>query len=189
LELTQITTGDFVLVSGPGAVGLAAMQVAKAQGATVIVSGTAQDTERLEIAEKLGADVTVNVAQNNVLDKINAMTNSRGVDVLLECSGSEKAANDAVLAVKRQGQYTQIGLFGRPISIDFEKICFKEIKVIGSLASKWTSWKRALQLAAQGNVQLKPLISHVFPLSEWETAFNMFKKKTGLKIVLTPGEN
>ncbi len=186
LELTHITTGDIVLVSGPGAIGLAAMQVAKAQGSRVIVTGTAKDGKRLELARQLGADVIVDITQKNILDEVNAMTNSRGVDVVLECSGSEKAANDAVLAVKKRGQYTQIGLFGKPITIDIEKICFKEIRFIGSLASKWTSWEKALQLVAQEKVQLKSLVSDVLSLTEWERAFKMFEEKEGLKIVLTP---
>lgn len=186
LELTHITTGDIVLVSGPGAIGLTAIQIAKAQGAIVIATGIAADVKRLELAQQFGADVIVDVTQDNLLDKVNSMTNSRGVDVVLECSGSEKAANDAVVVVKRRGQYTQIGLFGKPVTIDIEKFCFKEIRFIGSLASKWTSWEKALQLVTQGKVQLKPLVSDVFPLSEWEKAFKLFEEKEGLKIVLTP---
>ncbi len=186
LELTHITTGDLVLVSGPGAIGLAAVQIAKAQGAKVIAAGTAQDTKRLEIAQQLGADLIIDVSQKNLLDEIRILTDARGVDVVLECSGSEKAANDAVVAVKKRGQYTQIGLFGKPITIDIEKICFKEIRFTGSLASKWTSWKKALQLAAQGKVQLEPLVSDILPLTEWEKAFKMFDAKKGVKLVLTP---
>ena len=128
----------------------------------------------------------VDVMQQPLLEKIQTLTNGRGVDVVLECSGSEKAANDAIMAVKKRGKYTQIGLFGKPITVDIEKICFKEIQFTGSLASKWTSWKKALQLVAQGKVQLKPLVSDVLPLTEWEQAFKMFEEKQGLKIVLTP---
>ncbi len=185
LELTHITAGDVVLVTGPGAVGLLTMQVAKAQGATVIVTGTDLDLERLKIAEKLGADYCINVMQQNLLNEVNAVTNSQGADVILECSGSAKAVNDALLAVKKRGQFTQIGLFGKPISIDFEKICFKEIKVTGSFGSRWSSWEKALQLAARGKVQLRPLVSDILPITEWERAFTMFEEKKGLKLVLT----
>jgi L-iditol 2-dehydrogenase len=181
-----MTTGDLVLVSGPGAIGLSAVQVAKAQGAKVIAAGTAKDAKRLALAQQLGADMIIDVTQQNLLDEIATLTHSRGVDVVLECSGSEKAANDAVVAVKKRGQYTQIGLFGKPITLDVEKMCFKEIRFIGSLASKWTSWKKALQLVAQGKVQLNPLVSDVLPLTEWEQAFKMFDEKKGLKLVLTP---
>ncbi|MGE4282088.1 MAG: zinc-binding dehydrogenase [Clostridia bacterium] len=188
LELTSITVGNVVLVGGPGAIGLATMQVAKAQGATVIVSGTNVDTERLNMAKQLGADYTINVQQQDLQEFIYKLTNGRGVDVVLECSGVARAADDALKVIKKQGQYTQIGLFGKPITIDFERICYKELKVTGSLGSRWTSWEKAIQLLEQGKVRTKPLVSHQFPITEWEKAFQMFESKEGLKLVLTPVE-
>ncbi|PID55831.1 hypothetical protein CSB45_14065 [candidate division KSB3 bacterium] len=186
LELTHITAGDWVLVSGPGSIGLLALQVAKAQGATVMIAGTEQDRERLEQAKALGVDYCIDLSQMNLLDEVARLTGSSGVDVVLECSGSAKAANDALLAIKKQGQFTQIGLFGKTIEIDFERICFKEISVTGSLGSRRSSWKKALQLSAQERVQLRPLVSDILPISEWKHAFSLFEKKKGLKLVLTP---
>lgn len=188
LELTTITTGDLVLVSGPGAIGLLAMQVAKAAGATVIVTGTTVDVERLKKAKELGADYVVNVMEENIFDFVNKLTNNRGVDVLLECSGVAKAANDGLLLTRRAGQFTQIGLFAKPIQIDFEKICFRELKVTGSLGSTWTSWEKGIQLLTSGKVNTKELVSHVMPITEWEKAFKMFESKEGMKLVLTPVE-
>jgi L-iditol 2-dehydrogenase len=188
LELTQITAGDTVLVTGPGAVGLMAMQVANAQGATTIVAGATPDRERLKMAEKLGAAKTINVIQQDLRAEVAVLTASQGVDVVLECSGNAAAANDALLAIKKRGQFTQIGLFGKPITLDFERIGFKELKVTGSLGSRWVSWQKALQLATQAKVQLRPLVSDIFPLAEWQKAFTMFEKKQGLKLILTPIE-
>lgn len=189
LELTTITVGDVVLVVGPGAIGLATLQVAKAQGATVVVSGTSIDKERLEMAKKLGADYTINVQEEDLQKFIWELTKGRGVDVVLECSGVARAADDALKVIKKQGQFTQIGLFGKPITIDFERICFKELKVTGSLGSRWTSWEKAIQLVEQGKVRTKPLVSHEMPITEWEKAFRMFENKEGLKLVLIPVEN
>ncbi len=189
LELTVITAGDFVLVGGPGAIGLATMQVAKSQGATVIVSGTNVDKDRLAMAKELGADYTINVQEEDLQKFIGSLTKGRGVDVVLECSGVARAADDAIKVIKKQGQFTQIGLFGKPIAIDFEKICYKELKVTGSLGSRWTSWEKAIQLVEMGKVRTKPLVSHQFPITEWETAFKMFETKEGLKLVLTPVED
>lgn len=186
LELTHITVGDVVLVTGPGAIGLLAMQVAKAHGATLIVAGTARDVGRLKLAEKLGADKIVNVTQQNVVDEVNAFTDSRGVDIVFECSGNAQAVNDGLLAIRKRGQFTQIGLFGKQINLDFEKVCYKELKVTGSFASRRISWEKALQLAIQNKVRLRPLVSDVLPITEWEKAFKMFEEKQGLKLVLTP---
>lgn len=188
VELTHIQAGDTVLVSGPGAIGLATLQVAKAHGARVLVTGTHVDVERLEKAKTLGADWTLDVTEGSMDEVVEEITGGVGVDVVLECSGSQKALQDALLSVRKRGQLTQIGLFGKPISLDFERICYKEVKVTGSLGSRWTSWERALQMVAQGQVQLKPLVSDILPLAEWKKAFDLFEAKKGLKIVLDPKE-
>jgi L-iditol 2-dehydrogenase len=189
LELTTITVSDVVLVQGPGAIGLATMQVAKSQGATVIVSGTDVDAERLKMAKELGADYTINVQQEDLSKFVSELTNGRGVDIVFECSGVGRAIDGALNVIKKQGQFTQIGLFGKPITIDFERICYKELKVTGSLGSRWTSWEKAIQLLEQGKVKTKPLVSHQFPITEWEKAFEMFESKQGLKLVLLPVED
>lgn len=186
LELTTVVAGDIVLVSGPGAVGLLAMQVAKAAGATVIVSGTKVDGPRLATAKQLGADYVVDVTAENIFDAVTEVTEGRGADVVLECSGSAPGANDGLVLTKKFGYYTQIGLFGKPIQIDFEKICYRELKVTGSLGSTWTSWNKAIQLMADGRVDTKALVSDVMPITEWQEAFRKFEGKEGLKIVLRP---
>ncbi|MFQ3620226.1 MAG: zinc-binding dehydrogenase [Spirochaetales bacterium] len=188
VELTHLQVGDIVLVSGPGAIGLATLQVAKAYGTKVLVTGTPVDEERLEKAKALGADWVLDVTQGKLEQVVEELTEGRGVDVVLECSGSEKALQAGIQVVRKRGQLTQIGLFGKPISLDFERICYKELKVTGSLGSRWSSWKKALQMVAHGQVQLKPLVSDILPLKDWKKAFDLFEAKKGLKIVLDPKE-
>ena len=185
-ELTRILPGDLVLVSGPGSVGLATLQAAKAQGARVLVAGAGVDAERLQTARELGADWTVDVSAEPLAGKVADLTGGTGVDVVLECSGAPQAVEAGLLAVRKRGQFTQIGLFGRPFTLDFERICFKEIKVTGSLGSRWASWEMALQLLSAGKVDARRLVSHVLPLTEWRRAFAMFERKEGRKLVLEP---
>jgi L-iditol 2-dehydrogenase len=185
-DLTRIVPGDLVLVSGPGAIGLMAMQVAKAFGARTIVSGTNVDTERLEMAKKLGADYTINVQQENLTDRVNSLSGNYGVDVVLECSGSPFAIDAALDVVKKRGWFTQIGLPGKKIEFNIERICFKEIHFSGSLGSRHASWKTAIDLVARGKVELEPLATVKLPITEWEKAFAMFEKKEGFKLFLLP---
>lgn len=186
IDLTSIQPGDMVLVSGPGAIGLMALQVARSQGAHVIVAGTSIDKARLAIAGELGAEHTIDVTSEDLMEMVHDLTDGRGVDVVLECAGSSHAVDAGLHAIRRQGQFTQIGLFGKPVTIDFERICFKELKVTGSLGSKRSSWESAIQLLASGKVQTERLVSHELPLTEWETAFSIFEKKAGLKLILRP---
>jgi len=185
-ELTHIVPGDIVLVSGPGSIGLATMQAAKAQGARVLVTGTTVDAERLQMARELGADWTANVLEQPLLPLVAELTGGLGADIVFECSGAAKGLQDGLLAVRKRGQFTQIGLFGKPVTLDFERICFKEIKVTGSLGSRWESWEKALQLLAAKQVDAGRIISHVMPLGEWRKAFTMFEEKQGRKLVLEP---
>lgn len=186
MELTGIRAGDLVLVSGPGAIGLAALQVARSHGARVIVSGTTADADRLEAAKKLGAEWAVDVMETDLLDLVGKVSKGAGVDAVLECSGNPKAVDTGFLAVRKRGQFTQIGLFGGPIHVDFEKICYKEIRVTGSLASRWASWEKAIALVERKHVVLEPLVSDIMPLAAWKEAFGMFEAKKGLKLVLDP---
>jgi L-iditol 2-dehydrogenase len=114
------------------------------------------------------------------------MTTGLGADVVFECSGAEPSAQNCLDLVRRRGRYAQVGLFGRPIAWDLEQVCYKELKVSGSFATVPSSWRKALTLLASEQVQTRPLVSHTFPLNEWEQAFHIFERRDGFKIVLTP---
>jgi L-iditol 2-dehydrogenase len=186
LELTGGMVGDLAVVIGPGTIGLLAMQVAKAAGARVIVLGTRVDGARLEVARELGASHVVNVDESDPRELVMALSGGVGADVVIECSGAPAAVDVGLDLVRRQGRYTQIGLSGRPVTADLEKIAYKELRIAGSFAQKWTAWVQALALLERGEVHLQPLITDVLPLAEWDKAFAMLARKEGLKIVLEP---
>lgn len=185
-DLSRIVPGDVVLVSGPGAIGIMAMQVAKAHGATVVISGTDMDVDRLRMAKRLGADYAVNVQQENLKELLDVLTKSYGPDVVLECSGSAPGVDSGLNLIKKRGYFIQIGLPGKKIEFDIEKVCYKELHFSGSLGSRNASWRKALQLLSQEKVELKPLAADKLPLTEWKKAFEMFEKKEGFKIFLLP---
>lgn len=187
-DLNRIKGGDVVLVIGPGAIGNMAMQVAKAQGAVVIISGTDIDQERLKLAKKLGADYAVNIQKENLEELVMKITGGYGVDCVLECSGSAPGTNTGLNLIKKLGYFTQVGM-GRP-NIDFqiEKVIYKELHFRGSLGSRKRSWRTALRLMEQGKVNLEPLAGTVLPLERWQEAFDRFEKKDGNKFMLLPCE-
>ena len=84
------------------------------------------------------------------------------------------------------GSYTQIGLFGEPISLDFERIAYRELRVTGTFSSPQSAWERAAGLLEEGAIDLWELVTDRFPLEEWEAAFAKARAKQGLKVVLTP---
>jgi len=187
-ELTGVSAGDVVLVSGPGTIGLLTAQCALAEGGQVIVSGTAADCERLELATRLGVHAVVNIDEEDTIALVRKMSNGLGADIVFECSGAAAAASAGLDAVRKGGKYMQVGLFGHPIELDFDQVALKELKVYGVFSSNWRGWNRGLRLAAQGRVQLAPLISHVLPLARWEEAFDLAEQRRGLKVLLVPEE-
>ncbi len=185
-EQTGVSAGDFVVVTGPGPVGLFSAQVALAEGGVVLVCGTSADKHRLKLAEDLGVHYTLDIEKGDAVSRVRELTAGYGADVVLECSGVPAAARMALEMVRKRGKYTQIGLFGKPIEIDFERIAFKEVRVNGTVSQRRPVWKRTLGLMERGVIRNERLISHEFPLREWKKAFEMFEKKEGIKLLLIP---
>ena len=181
-ELTGVSEGDMVAIVGPGAIGLLCLQVVLSEGGRVIVLGTGSDAKRLGLARRLGAEFALNVEEGDALAFALDLTEGYGVDTVLECSGHPSGAALALQLVRKQGKYTQVGLFGQPINLDFEQIAFKELVVTGSLGQKPTAWKKSIQLLASGKIDAHSLVSHTFPLSRWQEAFKTFENREGVKL-------
>jgi L-iditol 2-dehydrogenase len=186
LELPKVTAGDVAVVAGPGAIGLLTLQTARAAGAAVIVLGTSVDRRRLDLALELGAAAAIDISEQDPAPIVQGLTGGWGADIVFECSGAEPAALGLLAHVRRGGQYAQIGLFGKPVAWDLDQVVLKELRVTGNNASVPSAWRTALRLLAEGRVQTAPLISDVFPLTEWAEAFARFERREGVKVMLEP---
>jgi L-iditol 2-dehydrogenase len=171
--------GDRALVVGPGAMGILAAQVLHAQGATVTISGTTRDAARLAVAKTLGLRTVV-------AESLAEATPESGFDVVADCSGSPAGIDAGLRATRRGGRYVQVGLAGRPIPVDIDLVCLRELTVTSGFASTPRSWRRAESLVEGGHVQLEPLVSAAFPLSRWQEAFERTARAQGLKLVIDP---
>ena len=186
IELTRVKPEDVVLVSGPGLIGQLTAQLAQICGGRVIMTGTGRDKDRLAHAKASGIHHTLNLETDDVAALVMQMTGGLGADVVFECSGAPAAARSGIKLLRRGGQYTQVGLFGKPFEIDFEQIAYKEAKVPGSLGQNWQNWNLAMKLLKAERIKLLPLVSHVLPLDRWKEGFELFENGAGMKIVLEP---
>lgn len=167
--------GDEVLVVGPGPVGLLAAQVATAAGGRVHVRGVPRDAARLSLAASLGLATSTTEGEP-----------PGEFDVVVECSGHASGMTFALESARRGARYVQIGLAGKPVSLPFDLVCFKELTVTSGNASTSVSWRRALALVDSRAVALEPLVSSAVPLERWEEAFAETRAGSGVKHVLVP---
>lgn len=186
LERTTVRAGDVVLVSGPGCVGLLTMQVAKLAGARVVVAGIDKDERRLACAQQLGADKTVNASREDLVGVIQGLTDGEGAAVVYECAGAVGSLDICWEAVRKEGTLVPLGIFAGRIQTDFNKVTMKELRVIGSYGYVWTSWQRCIQLLGEKSIKTDMLITHEFPLHEYDKAFRACEDSSSTKVIFKP---
>ena len=164
---------------------LAAM-VARACGAgRIVVVGRASSRTRLDLARQLGFD-TWDAGQLEVAAQALELTDGRGVDLVLECSGSADGVAAGIAALRRRGRLCVLGMSGRPtLAVPWDLAMQRALDISFSLSSSWSSWDGALALLARGAVDPTPLAS-VFPLSDWRAAFEGIRERTAVKALLDP---
>lgn len=187
LERSRMKGGDWVLVTGPGPIGLLVLQVARSVGGRVILTGTTQDSYRLRLAEKLGAKAAVQVDLVDLRDQVDELTNGEGVALAFECSGVAPAMSDCLRCVHGGGEIVQVGLYGTGVLLDVDQFAMREITLKGAFVHTHETWNKAIELMEAGAVDLKALISGRFPMAQWEEAFQCAESAKGVKYLIYPG--
>lgn len=186
---SRIRPGDTVAVIGCGPIGQMAAQVAKAHGATVVMSGLAQDVERLSAATHAGVDRVVNAETEDLAQIVRDLTGGTGADLVADAVGGSAATLKVGLdAVRRNGQITKIGWFHAPLGYSLDALLSKQITLQGCFSHTWSTWERCLLLMAQGKVNLAPLATHRLPLTQWREGYRLQEERVAVKTVLFPDE-
>lgn len=176
----NVTAGDRVLVTGAGPIGLLAMQVAQALGAAE-ATVTDVSPERLELAEKTGATHTVNVSEES-LEEAGVEAN-----VLIECSGNQRALDDGVRTLLPAGIAVVVGMGPDEIRVPLSYIQPREITMTGTFRYANT-YPAAIGLAANGRVDLESIITSHYGLREAEAALQASKRDpSNVKPMVIPG--
>ncbi len=169
-----ITAGDRVLVTGAGPVGLLAAQVARAFGAVQVACSDVSPF-RLGIAEKLGL---------TALDASAPLAGS--FDVLLECSGSQAALTAGLSVLDRQGRAALVGMGAETVAINLPLVQDRELTITGSFRYANT-YPLALQLIADGHVDVDTIVTHRLPLDQSDDALTIGRRDSAaLKVVVLP---
>jgi 2-desacetyl-2-hydroxyethyl bacteriochlorophyllide A dehydrogenase len=181
----DIFPSEYVVVLGLGVTGQLHVQLAKARGATVI--GVTRSAEKRELAERLGADLTI-PGGDRAVDQVRAATEGRGADVVIETTGVLSQVAAAVNMTRSGGRVLLFGIItAKEGALPFYDLYFKEIDLISARVAKAEDYPASIALVERGTVRLQPLVSDVMPLSDLKAAIGMLGSDGGgqrMKIIL-----
>lgn len=187
-----VKAGESVAILGPGARGLLLMQVCRAVGAgPIYITGLGRDEPfRLAMARKMGADEAINVEKTDLRKRIAELTGGVGVDVVLENSGAVAPIEESLDIVRKGGRvmWAGGGIRGGIVApVDTYKIIVKELDIKGEISQVPYDWLTAIHLVKTRAVDLKPLVTHVYPLDRWREAFDLAATSSEcLRVALEP---
>ncbi|MGQ9609509.1 MAG: zinc-dependent alcohol dehydrogenase [bacterium] len=187
IKKSNISAGDDVVVIGCGPMGLLLTQLAKHRGARVIACDFLDN--RLKVASDLGADDIINTAKEDANKKVMELTKGIGANSVIVAIGTPEAAQ---LGINVASIYGTVNLFvgnypSGDISLDLNVIHYKELNLTGSCYFTHHDFVTALKLIQYGIINAKSLISHILPLSEISSAFDIIAERRGLKVILEMG--
>lgn len=176
--------GEDVLITGAGPIGCMAAAIVKHAGARYVVVTDVNDY-RLDLARKLGADVTVNAAKETLAQVQQRLGMHEGFDVGLEMSGSPAAFRDMVDNMCHGGKIAMLGIPSEPMSIDWNKVIFNMLTIKGIYGREmYETWYK-MTVMLQSGLDISPIITHRYHYTEFEKGFEAMKTGQSGKVVLT----
>lgn len=178
---TRITPGDRVIVLGPGTIGILCAAMARLCGAEVAIVGLEADRHRLAIAEQYGCESIIGDATDWAKKR-----DGLGADCIIDAAGASITLKIALQLVRPNGKITKVGWGPQPLGFSLDPLVQKNITLQGSFSHNWPMWERVIALLSSGQLNVKPIIGGVWPITEWNTAFEKMHKGEVVKSVLKP---
>jgi threonine 3-dehydrogenase len=174
-----------VVITGVGSIGLMAIPVARAAGATTIYAIDVNPA-KLELARRLGADAAFLSTQDDLVGEIKRRTRGDGADVLLEMSGSGAAIDLGLQMLRNGGTAALLGIPADTVNLNLaERIIFKGLTVLGINGRRmFETWYQTEALVKSGRVDPRSIITHVLPYTAFDRAFELMERGEAVKIVL-----
>jgi len=186
VEQEHHEVGDWaIILGGAGPIGIMAAQTLVAYGVNTIITDLAD--WRLDFARKYSGAIIVDVKQEDPVRRVMELTGERGASFVIEMGANQAVMDQAFSVVAEGGTVVTIGTFSNPITFNpFFKMTRREIKLQSSIICTWETWRRMNQLIDSDKLNLKPLITHILPLEEYQKGFELVKGQAAMKILLKP---
>jgi threonine dehydrogenase-like Zn-dependent dehydrogenase len=187
--LGEVELGDTVLILGPGQRGLTSVIAARAAGAsTIIVTGLSRDGEKLGLAREFGADHTINVEEEDVVERVREITDGAMADVALELTPmAEQPIRDAIEAVRHGGRIVLAGLKGnRKIELVTDRLINKGLTVRGAFGVNADAYIEAIRIIESRRFPLEKMHSGKYELADTEVAIQELAEGRAIHVCVCP---
>jgi threonine dehydrogenase-like Zn-dependent dehydrogenase len=178
-ENGKVELGDSVAVFAEGPIGMAATLGAKLRGAALII-GIEPDHIRRERAYSMGANVVLDPAKVDLVSEIRRLTDGRGVDVAIEALGSQQTFESALRCLRPGGTLSSLGVYAGKLTLPLDAFAagLGDYKIVTSLCPGGKDrMRRLMELVANHRINLRPLLTHTFPLERIIEAYDLFASR------------
>lgn len=181
VQNVNISPGDYIVVIGPGPIGLLCAALAKLQGAIVAVAGLEKDATRLAIAKQYGCDIIT----GDYTDWVK-QGDGLGVDGVIDAAGVSQTLKTAIDIVRPAGWISKVGWGPQPLNFSIDPLVQKAVTLQGSFSHNWPIWERVLRLLSTGMLDIDPIIGGEWGLTDWKEAFHTMHSGEIVKAILKP---
>lgn len=176
-------TGEDVLITGAGPIGIMAVAICRHVGARHVVI-TDINPYRLDLAKKMGATRAVNVMEEKIEDVMKSIGMTEGFDVVLEMSGAESAFQDMLRVTRNGAKIALLGIPSKDIAIDWNKVIFKGLELKGIYGREmYETWYKMTSMLQSG-LDLSPVITHRFHIDDFQKGFDAMLSGQCGKVIL-----
>jgi alcohol dehydrogenase len=185
-----VKLGDTVAVFAQGPIGLCATAGARLRGAGFIIA-VESDPARAAMAKRMGADVVVDHTRTDAVEEIRRMTGGKGVDVAIEALGTQGTFESALRVLRAGGTLSSLGVYSGKLSVPLEPFAagLGDHKIVTTLCPGGKErMRRLMELVRHGRLDLRPLLTHSFPLDRITDAYDLFGQRGGgvIKVAVRP---
>ena len=175
--------GEDVLITGAGPIGIMAAAIARFAGARHIVVTDVNDY-RLGLARKMGASVALNVTEGSLDAVMSDLGMTEGFDVGMEMSGNPSAFRDLIRAMHHGGKVALLGIPPGEMAIDWNEVIFKGLFIKGIYGREMFETWYKMSSMLQSGLNLDPIITHRFPIDDYQAAFDLMESGQSGKVIL-----
>jgi threonine dehydrogenase-like Zn-dependent dehydrogenase len=186
LRIAGDVAGLRVLVMGPGTIGQGIAALARRAGASQVVVSGFDDAARFEALRAMGFDALVDVKTQSLAEGTRPFTGGAPFDLVFEATGVPETITEALALLRRNGLVVVTGIHARPLALDLTPLVRNQQQLRGSFRPPESDWPLALALLAEMDAVLRPMVSHVLPLSKAHEGFALAHGKQASKVLLCP---